>query len=197
MQRELFKLIVALTIISSLAAATLAMVYDTTKGPIAEQKRVKMIRSLKGVLPEFDNEIDKDISEVILGKDIRGMDKKVTFFNARSGGNLVGVAFKVIAPDGYKGDIEIMMGVGPERKITGIEILGHRETPGLGDKIADKWWKDEFKGKSLEGSKIAVKKDGGEIDQFTGATISPRAVADAVRSGLELYKKEHKDGRSG
>lgn len=197
MKQELFKLIVALTIISSVAAATLAMVYDTTKGPIAEQKRLKMIRSLKGVLPEFDNEIDKDISEVILGKDSRGNDKKVTFFNARSGGGLVGVAFKVIAPDGYKGDIEIMMGVGPERKITGIEILGHRETPGLGDKIAEKWWEDEFKGKSLEGSKIAVKKDGGEIDQFTGATISPRAVADAVRSGLELYKKGYRDGRSG
>lgn len=197
MQRELLKLVVALTIISSIAAATLAMVYDTTKGPIAEQKRLKMIRSLKGVLPAFDNEIDKDASEIILGKDNRENDRKVTFYNARSGGNLVGVAFKVIAPDGYKGDIEIMMGVGPDKKITGIEILGHKETPGLGDKIAEKWWKDEFKGKSLEASKIAVKKDGGEIDQFTGATISPRAVADAVKKGLELYEKGYRDGRSG
>ncbi|MEK6577444.1 MAG: RnfABCDGE type electron transport complex subunit G [Nitrospirota bacterium] len=194
MWQELFKLIVALTIISSIAAATLAMVYDTTKGPIAEQKRLKMIRSLKGVLPEFDNEIDKDATEVILGKDKRGNNKKVVFFNARSGGNLVGVAFKVVAPDGYKGDIDIMMGVGPDKKITGIEILGHLETPGLGDKIVEKTWKDEFKGKSLEASKISVKKDGGEINQFTGATISPRAVADAVRSGLELYEKEYKDG---
>lgn len=197
MQRELLKLVVALTIISSIAAATLAMVYDTTKGPIAEQKRLKMIRSLKGVLPAFDNEIDKDASEIILGKDNRENDRKVTFYNARSGGNLVGVAFKVIAPDGYKGDIEIMMGVGPDKKITGIEILGHKETPGLGDKIAEKWWKDEFKGKSLEASKIAVKKDGGDIDQFTGATISPRAVADAVKKGLELYEKGYRDGRSG
>lgn len=197
MQRELLKLVVALTIISSIAAATLAMVYDTTKGPIAEQKRLKMIRSLKGVLPAFDNEIDKDASEIILGKDNRENDRKVTFYNARSGGNLVGVAFKVIAPDGYKGDIEIMMAVDPDKKITGIEILGHKETPGLGDKIAEKWWKDEFKGKSLEASKIAVKKDGGEIDQFTGATISPRAVADTVKKGLELYEKGYRDGRSG
>jgi electron transport complex protein RnfG len=197
MWQELFKLIVALTIISSIAAATLAMVYDTTKGPIAEQKRLKMIRSLKGVLPQFDNEIDRDTTEIILGKDKRGNDKKVTFFNARSGGSLVGAAFKVTAPDGYKGDIDIMMGVSPDKKITGIEILGHLETPGLGDKIVEKWWKDEFKGKSLEASKIAVKKDGGEIDQFTGATISPRAVADAVRKGLELYDKEYKDGKTG
>ncbi len=196
MRQELFKLIVSLTIISSIAAATLAMVYDTTKGPIAEQKRLKMIRSLKGVLPEFDNEIDKDVTDVIIGKDKRGNDRKVVFFNARSGGNLVGVAFKVVAPDGYKGDIDIMMGVGLDKKITGIEILGHLETPGLGDKIVEKWWKDEFKGKSLETSKISVKKDGGEIDQFTGATISPRAVADAVRKGLELYEKEYKDGRT-
>lgn len=197
MRQELLKLIVALTIISSIAAATLAMIYDTTKGPIAEQKRLKMIRSLKGVLPEFDNEVDKDITEVIIGKDKRGNDKKLVFFNARSGGNLVGVAFKVVAPDGYKGDIDIMMGVGPDKKITGIEILGHLETPGLGDKIVEKSWKDEFRGKSLETSKISVKKDGGEIDQFTGATISPRAVANAVRSGLELYEKEYKNGRSG
>ncbi len=196
MKQELFKLIVALTIISSVAAATLAMVYDTTKGPIAEQKRLKMIRSLKGVLPAFDNEIDKDTIEVVLGRDSRGIDKKVTFFNARSGGNLVGVAFKVTAPDGYKGDIDIMMGVSPDKKISGIEILGHLETPGLGDKITEKWWKDEFKGKSLEASKISVKKDGGEIDQFTGATISPRAVAEAVRKGLELYQKEYRDGRT-
>src|SRR3989338_8845266 len=93
---------------------------------------------------------------------------------------IVGTAFQVIAPDGYAGD---------------IDILSHKETPGLGNKIMKEEWRSQFKGRSLEDGHIfAVKKDGGDINQFSGATISPRAVVDAVKKGLDIYNKEFGNG---
>jgi electron transport complex protein RnfG len=97
------------------------------------------------------------------------------------------VAFKVVAPEGYSGNIEIMVGVDEAGTVSGIEILSHAETPGLGDKITHGWFKDQFKGQSLESADWRVKKDGGDFDQITGATISPRAVVGAVRAGLEFF----------
>ena len=75
-----------------------------------------------------------------------------------------------------------------EGTVSGIEILTHAETPGLGDKIVEPWFKDLFAGKNLDNADWRVKKDGGEFDQITGATISPRAVVGAVRKGLEFYR---------
>ena len=85
-----------------------------------------------------------------------------------------------------------MVGMDPEGTVAGIEILTHNETPGLGDKITLPVFKDTFAGKNLQNADWRVKKDGGEFDQITGATISPRAVVGAVRRGLEFYH-EHRD----
>lgn len=190
---DLQRLIIVLTIISIVAALALAQVYDLTKEPIQEQRRLAVLRSLKSVLPPFDNEIDKDTRDKVIGKDKKGRDIKILFYEGKKGEMSVGRAFKVVAKDGYGGDIEIMMGVDTEGKITGIEILNHKETPGLGDKITREPWRNQFKGKSLT-DKLSVKKDGGDIDQFTGATISPRAVVKTVKEGLELYKREYQSG---
>ena len=97
-----------------------------------------------------------------------------------------------IRDSGYSGNIAIMVGVDPQGEVTGMEILSHAETPGLGDKITQPWFKDMFKGKSLDNADWRVKKDGGEFDQITGATISPRAVVGAIRRGLEFFR-EHQD----
>ena len=94
----------------------------------------------------------------------------------------------MIAPEGYSGNIEIMIGVKPDQSINAIEILTHAETPGLGSKIAEGWFKEMFRGKSLENADWRVKKDGGEFDQISGATISPRAVVGALKAGLEFYR---------
>ena len=115
-----------------------------------------------------------------------------TFFRGRQDGTLSGVAFKVVAPDGYSGNIEVMVGIDPSGTVAGIEILSHAETPGLGDKITLPTFKANFSGKNLENADWRVKKDGGEFDQITGATISPRAVVGAVRKGLEFYR-DHRD----
>ena len=101
-------------------------------------------------------------------------------------------AFNVVAPDGYSGNIEIMVGVDPAGVVTGVAILRHAETPGLGDKIALPAYTDRFRGQRLEGTDWRVKKDGGDFDQLTGATISPRAVVGAIRSGLEFFR-DHRE----
>lgn len=189
------RLIITLTLFCLVAAAALAKVYDITKGPIAEQERLKTVTALKAVLPAFNNDIDKDARDVVVGQDKKGRDIKIKFYSGKMDDNQVGTAFKVIAPDGYAGDISILMGVGPDGKVSGIEIISHNETPGLGNKIQKETWKGQFKGRSLEdGPKLAVRKDGGEIDQFSGATISPRAVVNAVKRGLEIYNKEFGNG---
>jgi electron transport complex protein RnfG len=191
---QINKLVIALTAVCMGAAFILGGVYAFTKDNIAKQKREKKIRSLKSVLPPTDNEIDRDFSEVEQGKDARGNPVKVTLYHGMKDGKLVGTAFSMVAHDGYTGDIEFMMGVAPDKTITGIEIISHKETPGLGDKITKEKWRGEFKGVSLETRTglgapfLDVKKDGGGIDQFSGATISPRAVVKAVKEGLKLYE---------
>lgn len=191
----MFRLVIVLTAISLVAAIALAKVYDITKGPIAEQEHLKTINGLKAVLPAFNNDVDKDSSDVVVGQDKKGKDIKIKFYKGKMNDVAAGTAFQVVAPDGYGGDINILMGVNPEGKISGIEIISHKETPGLGSNISKEKWKGEFKGRSLEdGPKLSVKKDGGEIDQFSGATISPRAVVKAVRQGLEIYHKEFSHG---
>jgi electron transport complex protein RnfG len=96
-----------------------------------------------------------------------------------------------VAPDGYSGNIEVMVGVNPDEKLNAIEILSHAETPGLGSRITETGFKDMFKNKGLDNADWRVKKDGGEFDQITGATISPRAIVGAVKKGLEFYR-DHK-----
>jgi len=191
----MFRLVAVLTAICIIAALALAEVYEVTKGPIAEQERLRVLRGFKAVLPPFNNDIEHDYKEVIVGKDKRGRDISIKFHVGKMNGKPVGTAFEVVSKEGYGGDIVILMGVDKEGKITGIEIIKHAETPGLGANITNKKWRDEFKGHSLaDGPKLAVKKDGGEIDQFTGATISPRAVVKAVKWGLKMYEEKFKNG---
>jgi electron transport complex protein RnfG len=159
-----------------------------TREPIAEQRRQEMLRALQAVLPPADNSPDEDTVELVVGQDKRGRDVMRKFFRGRKDGQLSGLAFKVVAPDGYSGNIDVMVGIDPSGTVVGIEILSHNETPGLGDKIAFPEYKKTFAGKNLDNADWRVKKDGGEFDQITGATISPRAVVGAVRKGLEFYR---------
>ena len=186
------RLILVLTLITAGAGLILSLVEAVTREPIAEQRRLETLRALQAVLPQANNSPDQDTVQLVTGKDKRGRDVLRTFFRGRQDGTLSGVAFKVVAPDGYSGNIEIMVGIDPSGTVAGIEILSHAETPGLGDKITLPTFKANFAGKNLENADWRVKKDGGEFDQITGATISPRAVVGAVRKGLEFYR-DHRD----
>lgn len=114
---------------------------------------------------------------------------------ARQGGELVGLIMPVVAPDGYSGAIHLLVGIRPDGEVLGVRVTSHRETPGLGDRIEHRKsdWIESFRGRSLADTpreRWAVKKDGGIFDQFTGATITPRAVVSAVRDTLIYYDNQ-------
>lgn len=190
--KEIVKLALVLTLIAGGAGLILSVVESMTREPIAEQRRLEMLKALQAVLPEIDNSPDTDTVSLVIGVNKKGQDIVRTFYRGRKGGELAGIAFKVVAPDGYSGNIAIMVGVLPDGSVKAIEILQHAETPGLGDKIAETWFKDQFVGKTLDSADWRVKKDGGEFDQIAGATISPRAVVVAVAKGLKFFR-EHRD----
>lgn len=181
-------MVVTLTIVAGIAATALSKVYDGTKDAIAEAKRQEVLRAIKTVMPAYDNEPDKDYVELVTGKNKKGGDEKTIFYRGKKGGDFVGVAFKSSSMEGYSGLIEVMVGIDPNGTVTAIEVVSHAETPGLGDKITTPEFKSHYKGKSLENALWHVKKDGGDFDQLTGATISPRAVTQAVKKALDFFK---------
>ena len=185
--KEIVRLALVLTVIAAGAALILALVEGVTKEPIAAQRRLVMLNAIKAVLPPVDNAPDTDSVSLPIGKDRKGQVVKRVFYRGLKGGVLKGVAFQVVAPDGYGGPIAIMVGVDPNGHVTGVEILAADETPGLGSRIHEGWFKNQFVGKGLDNADWRVKKDGGQFDQITGATISPRAVVKALKGGLEFF----------
>jgi len=172
-------MVIVLTIVSVVAALGLAKVHEVTKEPIREAMRQELLRALKRVLPPFDNAPDRE-ARVIDGR---------TYYPALRQGVLVGVAFPAVSDEGYGGRIEALVGVDPAGRVTGVVILAHAETPGLGAKAADPAYLAQFQGKGLRDARWAVRKDGGDFDQITGATITPRALIKAIRQGLEAFEK--------
>jgi electron transport complex protein RnfG len=184
-----WRLVAVLSGICAVAGLALAGVYEVTKEPIAYQKKLEVIRSLDAVLPGLSTDPDSFFLEM---EREDGSPVRVYRSPGEEGDTVAGAAFQVVAPDGYSGNIFIMMGVFPDGKLGGIEILSHAETPGLGNLIEKEEWKGIFRGRSLEDTNFKVKKDGGDIDQLTGATISPRAVSGAVEKGL-IWFRDNRD----
>jgi electron transport complex protein RnfG len=189
--KEITRLALVLTLIAACAGLILSVVEGVTRAPIAEQHRLETLRALEAVLPPADNAPDQDTVTLVVGKDKKGKPVSRTFYRGREGGKLTGVAFRTIAPDGYGGPIDIMVGVDPHGVVSGVEILSNSETPGLGARITEGWFKAQFKGKGLDNADWRVKKDGGQFDQITGATISPRAVVKAIHLGL-IFFRDHR-----
>lgn len=188
--RELFNLTIVLTIICSLAATALALVYNITKEPIAYQQRLKKLKAIKAVQPNYDNEPDQDFVDIPPEKNAEGNTGLTRFYLTKKGGDPTGVVFIVTAM-GYGGPIDLMLGLTPEGTITGIQILKHTETPGLGAKITEKKFLQQFAAKNAQNTTWTLKKDGGDIDQISGATISPQGVVKAISDGLILFSDHH------
>jgi Na+-translocating ferredoxin:NAD+ oxidoreductase subunit G len=175
--KEIIRLMVVLTTVSALAGFSLAYVNEKTREPRAYQDRLKLLSSLNTVLPAHDNQPDKDAIEI----------NGIRYYVSKAKGVVNGIAFETSSDKGYSGLIRVMVGITPSGEITSIEIMEQKETPGLGAKITEDGFRDQYKGKSLENARWKVKKDGGDFDQISGATISPRAVTNGIRSGLEAY----------
>lgn len=182
-----------LGLIALLGTALLASVNAVTYERIAEQEKNRVMQQLNAIVPAsaFNNDLLQDMIEVQDENAFQHPDP-VPVYRARFDGVPVAVLMIVTAADGYNGDIRILVGIDKQGVIQGARIVSHRETPGLGDPIelARSDWILGFANTSLsqpgsEGWK--VKKDGGQFDQFTGATISPRAVVAAVHNSLVYF----------
>lgn len=173
----------------------IAFIQQATSERIAmEQQRMQM-RALNEIIP--DDQHDNDLLEdgfSIADRSLLRLPEPATAWRARRQGEVVAVILPAVTLDGYSGRIDLLVGVRANGELAGVRVTNHRETPGLGDKLeADKsQWIFSFEGKSLsmpapEG--WAVRKDGGEFDQFVGATITPRAVVRAVRNALLYFQQ--------
>jgi electron transport complex protein RnfG len=169
-----------------------------TRDQIAANERAYLLRSLNDVLPEsaYDNEMFTDTIQVT-DPELLGSKDPITIYRARMAGQPVAALLTPVAPKGYGGPIRLLVGITTDGVIIGVRVVSHRETPGLGDviEIDRSDWLLGFDGLSMGNpaeKKWAVKRDGGDFDQFTGATITPRAVVHAVRDAL-IYFSENSD----
>ena len=195
--RSTVMLVVVLTLVCLISALALALVNGVTQDRIAEQKRLAELRAVSEALRGIvcDNDPSRDAIAIPEWKGKDGTSKRVCL--GRKEGKVIGVAF-TSAGEGYGGYITIMMGVDLTGKLTGIEILEHLETPGLGANIESaELFRDQFKGKYREGSptgKLKVVKgeeadDNWEIEALTGATVSPTGVVQAINNGLAMFDR--------
>ncbi|OGT15679.1 MAG: electron transporter RnfG [Gallionellales bacterium RIFCSPHIGHO2_02_FULL_57_16] len=160
-----------------------------TVDDIATRAMEDRLNSLAQVIPSgiHDNNL---VEDAISMKNERDME--ITVYRATKEGKVTGLAYEIFGV-GYAGKMKLMLGIDAQGKILGVRVLAHKETPGLGDKMEVKKgdWILRFDGLSLENTpleKWKVKKDGGQFDQFTGATITPRGIINAIRSGLQLFE---------
>ncbi|MDC8831618.1 electron transport complex subunit RsxG [Alteromonas gilva] len=166
----------------------IALTYDGTKHKIDAQRAAKKLSTLNQVIPPdyYNNRLFMDCIEVnasALGRESKSV------YRARQDGSDKALAVEFTAPDGYSGNIDLILGVSSDGEVLGVRVLEHAETPGLGDKIemSVSDWMLSFNGKSYSqenAKRWRVKKDGGQFDQFTGATITPRAVVSSVARAL-------------
>ena len=189
------------TVLALFAAVTsiaIGWTYLTTKGQIDFEVRRSEARQLLEVFPAntHDNEIVDDTFELDAETPLLGIRETRRGYRVRINGDVIGVILPTTARDGYSGDIRALVGVRQDGTVAGVRVVAHRETPGLGDKvdIRKSDWVKDFSSRSLTDPALPgwnVKKDGGVFDQFTGATVTPRAVILATRRALE-YADLHK-----
>lgn len=171
-----------------------ALTEQLTRDRISENERRAQLQSLQEILPAsaYDNDLLEDTVSL---EDTTGLGvaPPVVIHRAFRDGEAVAAIFPVVAPDGYGGPIHLLMAVHVDGRIAGVRVTRHSETPGLGDPIEARRsdWIHDFEGRQLgeePDEKWAVEADGGDFDQFTGATITPRAVVRAVRRGLVYFE---------
>ena len=179
LESNLRNMVLSLALISLVMSGALGMVYNLTKGPIEEANKAKEVSAIKEVLPQFDND------PLTTKKEVDGL----TVYTGTMGGQIVGFAVKTYTEKGFSGRFDLMVGFKMDGSINNISVLEQKETPGLGTKMKEDKFKNQFLGKNPESYKMIVKKDGGEVDAITAATISSRAYCDAMQKAYDLVKK--------
>jgi electron transport complex protein RnfG len=198
MRKQILKTGALLALFAVLGAEVVAFAYEFTKDKIKLNEQAALLKSLTTLITEdmHDNNLLLDTTKVE-NLTLLGSEKEVTVYRARMQQQPVALVLNIIAPDGYNGQIYLLVGIRYDGSLLGVRVVKHNETPGLGDKIEEKRsdWILSFNDKSIDNpvkTNWAVKRDGGTFDQFTGATITPRAVVKAVYNSL-LFYEENRD----
>jgi electron transport complex protein RnfG len=177
-------MVLSLTLISLGASACLGFVYEMTREPIALSSLNKKLDAIRNVVPEFNNNPNAEMFRLPTGE-----GDSLDIFPAKKDDKIVGYAISTYTEKGFSGRINLMTGFSPEGTIINISVLEHKETPGLGTKMADPLFKDQFNGKNPAEFQLKVDKDNGPVDAITAATISSRAFCDAVQRAYTTLQK--------
>ena len=187
-----------LAVIAAICTTLVALTFGVTRARIAANEQAWLEQSLKPALAglDYDNNLTESILTISLPHELPG-NEPVLIYRARFEGEPVAALFVVTALDGFSGPIRLLIGIDTQGFVSAARVLSHRETPGLGDFIdsAKSDWIDQFEDKSLSApdrNLWALRRDGGEFDQVTGASITSRAVVKAITETL-LYFEANRD----
>ncbi|MCG9544227.1 electron transport complex subunit RsxG [Vibrio sp. Isolate33] len=185
-----------LAIFACASTGLVAVTHYLTKDQIKQQEQAQLLSVLNQVIPHdlHDNELFSSCT--LVQAEELGTEQAMPAYIAKLNGEPSAIAIEAIAPDGYNGAIKVIVGMKTDGTILGTRVLSHQETPGLGDKIdlrvSD--WILSFAGKQVTDSNLdrwKVRKDGGDFDQFTGATITPRAVVKSVKQAVQYVNQNN------
>ncbi|WP_172379820.1 electron transport complex subunit RsxG [Vibrio sp. Vb339] len=185
-----------LAIFACASTGLVAVTHYLTKDQIKQQEQAQLLSVLNQVIPHdlHDNELFSSCT--LVQAEELGTEQAMPAYIAKINGEPSAIAIEAIAPDGYNGAIKVIVGMKIDGTILGTRVLSHQETPGLGDKIdlrvSD--WILSFAGKQVTDSNLGrwkVRKDGGDFDQFTGATITPRAVVKSVKQAVQYVNQNN------
>ena len=187
-----------LTLFAASGAALVGVTFMQTEDDIKYNEKLTLLRKLNNIIPaeSYDNDLLLD-TITIKPSTLLSTKKESLAYRARKNEQDVAVVFSSIAPSGYNGSIHLLVGVKADGSLSGVRVIKHRETPGLGDvvEISRSNWILGFDDRSLsnpDDKGWKVKRDGGVFDQFTGATITPRAVVKAVHNALLYFEQNQK-----
>jgi len=184
-----------LTIFAMLGGSLVAFSFKITHQRIEANKRAALLSTLNALIPQdqYDNDLFNDFRE-IQNEVWLGTDEPLVVYRARKHNKPIAALFTPITLDGYNGQIKLLIGINYEGTLLGVRVISHQETPSLGNQIELRHsnWILNFSGHSLKNTSETewkIKQDGGVFDQFTGATITPRAVIKAVHQTLRYYRQ--------
>lgn len=176
-------MVLSLLLITLISGFALGFVNDLTIEPIAKAKLEKKTNALKLVLPEFDNNPVEDLKMI----KTKFAKDSIEVYPAYKNGEFIGAAVISYSEKGFSGLIKIMVGIKPDGTLKNIAVLEQKETPGLGTKMKNESFLKQFRDKNPSTFNLKVKKDGGEVDALTGATISTRAFSESAKMAYDVF----------
>jgi electron transport complex, RnfABCDGE type, G subunit len=177
-------MVLSLTLISLGASACLGFVYVMTKEPIAKSVLNKKLDAIRQVVPEFNNNPFEEMFRLPADN-----GDSLDIYPAKKDGKIIAYAVNTYSKIGFSGNISLIAGFKPDGTIINISVLEQKETPGLGAKMTESSFKDQFNDKNPSQFMVKVRKDGGQVDAITAATISSRAFCDAIQRAYNTIQK--------